>query len=365
MKKYFAPGRVNLIGEHLDYNGGLVLPAALSIGITATVTSRTDNTILLSTKNHTFQKELNLADEINWQQENEWTNYPLGVIAYLRKEGFEIPSCNIHFDSTLPEGSGLSSSAAVEVLTAYVLLSEIKAEVNLVWLAEFCKNVENEFIGVKCGIMDQFAIALGKRDNAMLLDCHTLNYQYIPFETDDYRLVVMNTNKPRSLVHSKYNERKQECDEALKILKSTYTQLSNLCEAEMHQLALITDETVKRRAQHVLSENLRVKESAKVLRYGDLTTFGRLLNASHRSLKEDYEVTGIELDTLAETAQQVKGCLGARMTGAGFGGCAIALVHQQALNEFKNLVGEHYLKVIGRECSFYETQIGDGVRLLF
>lgn len=363
MKKYFAPGRVNLIGEHLDYNGGLVLPAALSIGITATVTARADNCILLSTGNHGFQKQIDLADDIEWQKENDWTNYPLGVIAHLKKEGFAVPSLHIHYESNLPEGCGLSSSAAVEVLTAYILLSEIKSKINLVWLAEFCKNVENQFIGVKCGIMDQFSVALGKKDNAILLDCHTLNYQYIPFETDDYRLVIMNTNKPRALVHSKYNERKQECDEALKVLQGIHSTLSNLCEAEMHQLSLITNETIKRRAQHVLSENLRVKESVKVLRYGDLTTFGRLMSASHRSLKEDYEVTGVELDTLAETAQQIKGCLGARMTGAGFGGCAIALVHQQTVEEFKKAVGDSYLKAVGRTCSFYETQIGDGVRL--
>lgn len=364
MKKYFAPGRVNLIGEHLDYNGGLVLPAALNIGITATVTARADNCILFSTCNHSFQKQIDLADNIEWLKENGWTNYPLGVIAGLKREGFDIPGMHIHYESNLPEGSGLSSSAAIEVLTAYILLSEINSKVNLVWLAEFCKNVENEFIGVKCGIMDQFSVALGKKDNAILLDCHTLNYHYIPFETDDYRLVIMNTNKPRSLVHSKYNERKRECEEALKILQVTYPALPNLCEAEMHQLNLIADETVKRRAQHVVSENLRVKESVKVLRYGDLTTFGRLMSASHRSLKEDYEVTGVELDVLAETAQQMKGCLGARMTGAGFGGCAIALVKRQALEEFKNTVGDSYLKAVGRNCSFYETQIGDGVRFM-
>jgi galactokinase len=364
MKTYFAPGRVNLIGEHLDYNGGLVLPAALSIGITATVTTRVDNCIALSTDNHSLSKQFDLDDDIEWHKENDWTNYPLGVIAHLKKEGIAIPALNIHYESNLPEGSGLSSSAAVEVLTAYILLTETNSKVNLVWLAEFCRNVENEFIGVKCGIMDQFSVALGKRDNAILLDCHTLNYQYIPFETDDYRLMIMNSNKPRSLVHSKYNERKQECEEALKTLQATYTTLSNLCEAEMHQLSLIINETVKRRAQHVVSENLRVKESVKVLRYGDLSTFGRLMNASHRSLKEDYEVTGVELDTLAETAQQVKGCLGARMTGAGFGGCAIALVHQQALEKFVNTVGESYLKAVGINCSFYETQIVDGVRKL-
>jgi galactokinase len=362
MKKYFAPGRINLIGEHLDYNGGLVLPAALSIGITAHVNSRKDNIISLHSKSHSFSKQIELSETIEWNAANDWTNYPLGVIAHLRNEGYPLSGCDITFESNLPESSGLSSSAAVEVLTAYLLLLETNTRINPVWLAEFCKNVENEFIGVKCGIMDQYSIALGQKNHALLLDCAQLQHQYIPFETGDYRLVIINTNKPRSLVHSKYNERKQECEEALRILKNVHSTLNHLCEAEMHELDLITDETIRKRARHVISENLRVKESVKALRYNDLSTFGRLMSASHQSLKENYEVTGVELDTLAETAQQIKGCLGARMTGAGFGGCAVALVHKQSLNEFQNRVSENYHRVTGRDCSFYETEIGDGVR---
>jgi galactokinase len=359
--KFFAPGRVNLIGEHLDYNGGLVLPAAITLGITATFIPRNHNKIILRSATHAFSKELFVDDEINFEAQNDWTNYPLGIIAQLRKENHSIPACEITFESTLPEGSGLSSSAALEVLTAFAILSQSESNINLVWLANFCKQVENNFIGVKCGIMDQYSVALGKKDHALLLDCNKVRHEYIPFELGDYRLVIMNTMKPRSLIHSKYNERKSECEAALKKLQFTHSDLQHLCEASIIHLDLLSDEALKKRSRHVITENLRVKESVKVLEMNDLTTFGRLMNASHASLKNDYEVTGIELDTLAETAQQIKGCLGARMTGAGFGGCAIALVHQTTMEEFKNIVSEKYFAVTGKNCKIYETQIGDGV----
>ena len=361
MKKYFSPGRVNLIGEHLDYNGGLVLPAAITLGVTATFIPRSDNKIILRSSTHPFSKEISIDDEIEFAAKNDWTNYPLGIIAQLKKENPSIPGCEIIFESNLPEGSGLSSSAAVEVLTAFALLSQNESKINLVWLANFCKQVENDFIGVKCGIMDQYSVALGKKDNALLLDCNKIHHEYIPLELQDYRLVIMNSRKPRSLIHSKYNERKQECEEALMQIRNTKSEIRNLCEAEMIWLDILSDEVLKKRARHVISEQLRVKESVRVLQMNDLSTFGRLMNASHASLKNDYEVTGVELDTLAETAQQIKGCLGARMTGAGFGGCAIAIVHYTAIEELKNKVSEKYFSVIGLNCEIYETKIGDGV----
>jgi len=363
-KKYFAPGRVNLIGEHLDYNGGLVLPAALTIGITATYTKRNDNKIILRSASHSLLKQITVDDEITFDSKNDWSNYPLGVIEQLRKEGHFIPSCEIIFESNLPEGSGLSSSAAIEVLTAYLLVKQSESNINLVWLANFCKQVENDFIGMQCGIMDQFSVALGKADNAILLNCATLEHSYIPFYLNDYRLVIMNTKKPRRLIHSKYNERKNECDEILRILQTTNSEIKTLSDAGMHHLPLISDETLQKRARHVITENLRVKESLKVLRMNDLTTFGRLMNASHASLKNDYEVTGIELDTLAETAQQIKGCLGARMTGGGFGGCAIALVHKNSLQELVTKVSEKYFSITGTNCEIYESEIGDGIQEL-
>ena len=364
MKKYFAPGRVNLIGEHLDYNGGTVLPVAINLGVTATVLPIQENCILLRSTTHSFFKKLDLSDEIYFDRKNEWTNYPLGIIAQLRKENHSIASCEIIFESNLPEGSGLSSSAAVEVVTAFALLSQTEKKINLPWLALLCKQVENDFIGVKCGIMDQYAVALGKKNQAMLLDCNKVHHEYIPFETGDYRLLIMDTKKPRSLIHSKYNERKHECETALQKIKTTKPEIQNLCEADILWLDVLSDEVLKRRARHVISEQLRVNEAVKVLEMNDLSTFGRLMNASHTSLKNDYEVSGIELDTLAETAQQIKGCLGARMTGAGFGGCAIALVHSTAVDELINKVSEKYFSVTGSQCEIYECQVSDGVRSL-
>ena len=361
MKKYFAPGRINLIGEHLDYNGGLVLPAAITLGITATYTPRSGNNILLRSSTHTLAKEIALGDEILFDLKNEWTNYPLGVIAQLQKENFQLPACEIIFESNLPEGAGLSSSAAIEVLTAFILLSQTEKNIDKVWLANFCKQVENEFIGVQCGIMDQYAVTLGKKENALLLDCAKLQHRYIPFELGEYRLLILNSNKPRSLITSKYNERKSECELALKKFKTVHHQLQHLCEADMSSLNLISDEKLKRRVRHVISENLRVKEAAKVLQHNDLSTFGRLMNASHASLKNDYEVTGAEMDTLAEEAQKIKGCLGARITGGGFGGCAIALVHQQMTDEFVEKIAEKYFSVTGINCSVYTCNAGEGV----
>ncbi|MBS1611405.1 MAG: galactokinase [Bacteroidetes bacterium] len=365
---YFAPGRINLIGEHLDYNGGLVLPAALTIGVKATLTKRTDDKIKLSSATHPFSIELNTSDEIVYDVANDWTNYPLGVIKYLRQEGYEIPACDVVYESNMPEGSGLSSSAAVEVLTAFALIDQAVPapsgrvrEGSLVWLANLCKQVENEFIGVNCGIMDQYSVALGKRDNAILIDCAELRHQYIPIDLEDYKLMVMNTNKPRKLVNSKYNERRAECEEALKKIQAWKPEVKHLCECSISDVYSLTDEVLQRRAKHVISENLRVKESVKMLRFNDLSTFGRLMNASHNSLRDDYEVTGLELDTLAETAQEVKGCLGARMTGGGFSGCAIALVHSSAIPQFIDTVSARYLNVTGIACDIYESEIGDGV----
>lgn len=373
---YFAPGRINLIGEHLDYNGGLVLPAALTIGVKATLTMRNDDKIKLSSATHPFSLEINTTDEIVYDVANDWTNYPLGVIKYLRQEGYEIPACDIVYDSNMPEGSGLSSSAAVEVLTAFALLdltssppwrrvgvgnTPLTGDGPLVWLANLCKQVENEFIGVNCGIMDQYSVALGKRDNAILIDCAELTHQYIPIDLEDYKLMVMNTNKPRKLVNSKYNERRAECEEALKKIQAWKPDVKHLCECSISDVYSLTDDVLQRRAKHVISEHLRVKESVKMLRFNDLSTFGRLMNASHNSLCDDYEVTGLELDTLAETAQEVKGCLGARMTGGGFSGCAIALVHSSAIPQFIDTVSARYLSVTGIACDIYESEIGDGV----
>ncbi|MFN8285898.1 MAG: galactokinase [Chitinophagales bacterium] len=362
VKTYFAPGRINLIGEHLDYNGGLVLPAAINMGIKLTVKPCNDDNVTLRSATHPFSITINLKDELQYEAGQDWTNYPIGIIHHLKQEGTTLSGSELFYESNLPEGAGLSSSAAVEIVTAFALLSQTKNQIDLVWLANFCKDVENNFIGVKCGIMDQYAVALGKKENALLIDCATLKHEYVPLELNDYRLVIMNTKKPRSLIHSKYNERKAECEAALQLIKAAKPDTENLANASPIYLDIIGDEILRKRAKHVVTENLRVKESVKALRYNDLSTFGRLMNASHASLRDDYEVSGIELDTLVEEAQKTNGCLGARMTGAGFGGCAIAIVHNSAFENFKQQVSSKYVSVTGIQCEMYIAETADGVK---
>lgn len=359
-KKYFAPGRVNLIGEHLDYNGGLVMPCAIDLGISATVTNHTQGKIKLSSAAHANQFEFQINELPEFQPKNEWSNYPLGILKHLQKKGLNLPSIAISFDSNLPEGSGLSSSAAIEVLTAYIVQDLLDIQIDRKQLAQFCQKVENEFIGVQCGIMDQFAVANGKKEHALLLDCNTLSFEHIPFELDDYSLLILNSKKPRSLVKSAYNERKASCDEALRIIQQ-HTPIQSLAQASMEHLSLLKDEALIKRARHVIAEQLRVNLSKKMLENGDLFTFGKLMNASHASLKDDFEVSGLELDTLAETAQEVPGCLGARMTGAGFGGCAIALVKNESIMDFTEVITTAYTKATGLHCEVYATFASDGV----
>jgi galactokinase len=359
-RKYFAPGRVNLIGEHLDYNGGLVMPCAIDLGISATVTNHSEGEIKFTSEAHANEFHFQISALPEFQQKNEWSNYPLGIFKHLQNEGLNLPSISISYDSNLPEGSGLSSSAAIEVLTAYIVQDLLEIQIDRKQLAQFCQKVENVFIGVKCGIMDQFAVANGKKEHAILLDCNTLSHEHIPFELDDYRLLILNSKKPRSLIKSAYNERKASCDEALRLLQQ-HAPIQTLAEARMEHLLLLKDEELIKRARHVIAEQLRVNLSKKMLENGDLFTFGKLMNASHASLKDDFEVSGFELDTLAETAQELPGCLGARMTGAGFGGCAIAIVKKESIPAFSEVVATSYSKATGMNCEVYETFASDGV----
>lgn len=365
---YFSPGRVNLIGEHIDYNGGLVLPIALNIGITTTFKKNHRGTIILSSSTHPFSIELPITEiPETYSTEKDWCNYPIGVINTLQQSGLAISEgFDLHFNSNLPEGSGLSSSAAIEVATAYILLHQAGKEINLPDLAKLCKAVENNFIGVNCGIMDQFAVANCQKDNALLLNCNTLKYQLLPFEFDGYSLLILNSKKPRSLIKSAYNERKAESEEALRILINAkkLKEGDYLVDADVSDLTLIADNTIMKRARHVVTENIRVRHAAKALEMGDLFTFGRLMNASHQSLKEDYEVTGFELDTLAETAQNIDGCIGARMTGAGFGGCAIAIVRKNAIENFIRIISNKYKTATDLLCEIYECKAEDGVKLI-
>lgn len=362
---FFSPGRVNLIGEHIDYNGGFVFPAALTIGIYGAIRYRTDNLIYLRSKNIEGEIILDLDKELKYRDKDGWGNYPKGVIKSLLDKGHMIKGMDIMLYSDLPDGAGLSSSAALEVLTAYMLLYlENEENIDRIEISKICQSVENQFVGVNCGIMDQFSVALGKKDKAILLDCNTLKYKYVPLTLGIYSLIIINTNKKRELSDSKYNERKLECEMALDLInRNKDIKLENLCQASLDDIEkFILDKSFKKRAIHVVTENARVIRAADMLEKGEIDVFAKLMTESHISLKNDYEVTGFYLDTLVESALNIKGCIGARMTGAGFGGCAIAIVENSKIDIFKNQVAEEYEKITGRIPDFYISSIGDGVR---
>lgn len=363
LEYFFSPGRINLIGEHIDYNGGYVFPAALTIGIYGAVRRREDSVVRLISSKASNMVEFTISKDLEYDEKDGWGNYPKGMVKYLVNEGHNLKGCDIYFETTLPDASGLSSSAALEVLMGYIMLyPELGDNVDRVRLSVIAQRMENEFIKVNCGIMDQFSVAVGRKDNAMLLDCSTIKYEYVPFSLGDYSLVIMNTNKKRGLADSKYNERRSQCDEALRLIK-LHKNISVLCQATLEDVeSYIGDPVIKKRARHAVSENQRVLKAVEVLKEGNIAEFGKLLNASHASLRDDYEVTGFELDTMQEEALKAEGCLGARMTGAGFGGCAIAIVENKKVESFISQVGEAYEKATGIKPSFYISEIGDGVK---
>lgn len=366
---YFSPGRINLIGEHTDYNGGHVFPASITYGTYGLASKRDDNKILVYSTNF---EEIGVVsftlDELEYDKNANWANYVKGMVLKLKEAGHKIDTgFELLVEGTIPNGAGLSSSASLELLVGVVLEDLFNLNVSRLDLVQTGKKVENEFIGVNSGIMDQFAIGFGEKDHAILLDTNTLEYEMVPVVLGDYAVVIMNTNKRRELADSKYNERRSECEKALELLQ-TELNIQSLGELDKQTFEdnehLIGDPTLIKRAKHAVTENQRTLIAKKELVAGNLEAFGKLLNASHASLKDDYEVTGIELDTLAETAQKQAGCLGARMTGAGFGGCAIALVKEDAIPAFKNNVYDEYLKVVGYAPDFYVAHIGDGSRKL-
>ncbi|KIL36839.1 galactokinase [Cohnella kolymensis] len=363
-----APGRVNLIGEHTDYNGGSVFPAALTFGTTLLIAPRSDRRLGFASTNFALTKEIAM-DQIAFSEQDDWINYPKGIVWELGHRGIRLSrGYNFLFHGEIPNGAGLSSSASIEVVTAYALLSLEGKPADTVEIARWCQHAENEFVGVKCGIMDQFAVANGRKDHAIMLNCDTLAYKLVPFQSGDYKLVIGNTNKRRGLVDSKYNERRSECEQAVQELQQAFPELALLGQLTLEQYVanehLISDDIVRRRARHVVEEIDRVARSIQVLGEGDLAAFGRLMNASHDSLRDLYEVTGIELDTMVNAARLVPGVLGSRMTGAGFGGCTVSLVHLDSVERFIQDVGNTYKRETGLSPAFYVCDIGDGVRKL-
>lgn len=365
LKTYFAPGRVNLIGEHTDYNGGHVFPCALTIGTYGAVRKRNDNKLRFYSMNfeHLNVIESSLDDLIP-RKNAGWTNYPKGVMWALREKGYEIPcGIDLMLFGNIPNGSGLSSSASVEVLTGYILNDLFDLGISNQDLALLGQFSENNFNGVNCGIMDQFAIAMGKKDHAIFLDTADLSFEYAPIKLEGAKIVISCSNKKRGLGDSKYNERRAECEEALEEIrqKVKVDSLGDLSEEQFEEVRdAIKDATRQKRAKHAVYENQRTIKAVQALKANDIELFGKLMNASHVSLRDDYEVTGIELDTLVEEAWKVEGVIGSRMTGAGFGGCTVSIVKDDAVDTFIEKVGTAYKVAIGYAADFYVVQIGDG-----
>ncbi len=366
IRVFHAPGRVNLIGEHIDYNGGYVLPAALEFGTALAVRANTDGMIRLASVNFPELEGEFAVDSIGSDHTGEWMDYPLGVMTILKQKGTLLSSgYDLLFFGNIPNGSGLSSSASIEVVTGYAMLSMEQGHIDTVEIAVLSQKAENEFVGVNCGIMDQFAVANGLKDNAILLMCDTLEYKHVPFRTGQYRIVIGNTNKRRGLVDSKYNERRSQCEAALSALQPHVENLNYLAQLTPQQFDLlqvqIEDAIVRDRARHVVEENARVLASTQALQEDDLQRFGELMNASHESLRDLYEVSCEELDVMVEEARRISGTIGSRMTGAGFGGCTVSLVHEDSVETFLQEVGAAYEARTGLKADFYVCSAGDGV----
>ena len=365
IRTFFAPGRVNLIGEHTDYNRGHVFPCALTIGTYAAVCRREDRKLRFYSMNFeasgVYESSL---DDLKPAKEAGWTNYPKGVMWAFEQKGFSIPcGLDLMLYGNIPNGSGLSSSASVEVMTGYILKCLFGFDVTLQDIALIGQYAENNFNGVNCGIMDQFAIAMGKKENAIFLDTSDLSYEYAPILLKNAKIVISCSNKKRGLGDSKYNERRSECEEALAQLK-TVVDIQSLGELDEEQFDRYQDaikrEVCRRRAKHAVYENQRTLKAVEALKANDVEQFGRLMNDSHVSLRDDYEVTGIELDTRVEEAWKTEGVIGSRMTGAGFGGCTVSIVKDEAVDAFIRQVGGAYRKKIGYDADFYVVDIGDG-----
>ena len=362
---YFAPGRVNMIGEHTDYNGGHVFPCALTIGTYAAARKREDDKLHFYSMN--FEKlgviESSIVD-MKPETEADWTNYPKGVMWAFEKRGFKLPSgLDMVLYGNIPSGSGLSSSASLEILTGFMLRDLFGFEVTNVDLALIGQDAENNFNGMNCGIMDQFASAMGKKDNAIFLDTADLSYEYAPLVLDGAKIVVTNSNVKHKLVDSEYNVRRSECEKALEELQTVVdiNGLGDLSEEEFENYrSAIKDEVRVRRAKHAVYENQRTIRAVEALKKNDVKLFGELMNASHVSLRDDYQVSCDEIDFLVEEAWKIPGVIGSRITGGGFGGCTVSIVKDEAVEEFKEKIGAAYQEKLGKKADFYVVEIGDG-----
>ena len=366
---FFSPGRINLIGEHTDYNGGHVFPCAISLGTYGAARKREDNKLRFYSANFEDLGIIETSlDDLKYDKKDNWVNYAKGMIYFLKETGHDVDKgMDIFIEGNIPNGSGLSSSASLEMLIGVIAQELFNLDIDRVDLVKLGMETENKFIGVNSGIMDQFAVGMGKQNQAILLDTNTLEYSYAPVDMGNNVIVIMNTNKRRELADSKYNERRSECETAVGELqaKLDIKTLGELDAQTFDEYAyLIEDENRLKRARHAVWENQRTMQAQAALEEGNLEKFGRLVNASHVSLEHDYEVTGIELDTLAHTAWKQEGVFGARMTGAGFGGCGIAIVDKDKVEAFKENVGKVYTEKIGYAPAFYIAEIADGTKVL-
>ncbi|MFW5981413.1 MAG: galactokinase [bacterium] len=362
---FLAPGRVNLIGEHTDYNDGFVLPMAIDKKMQMLVQLREDQLVQAYSLDYKQKTVFSLVD-LEFEKETMWANYIKGVIDQLQQEKVQLDGFNILFTGDIPQGSGLSSSAALEVVTAYALAELHQVDIKGVEMALLCQKAENNFVGVNCGIMDQYISRLGKKDHALMIDCRTNEYELIPFKSKDYKIVICNSKVERGLVDSEYNKRRAECEEAVvffrKKLDHKVEALRDVSLDEYNQYSDQLEEVVGKRARHVISENSRVLTAAAALKNNDFTSFGKMMNDSHISLRDDYQVSCHELDLLVDLALQHKGVLGSRMTGAGFGGCTVSLVEEKEVEDFKVEITQRYKQETGLEADIYISSPADGAK---
>ncbi len=364
-RHFFAPGRVNLIGDHTDYNGGLVFPAALNMGTYLSVKQHDDANLCCFISENDSAEFMISKEELS-QKRNSWVDYPLGVVKEFTDRGFPVSGLQFHYRGDLPIGAALSSSASIEMVTAVAINALCGEPFTMLELVQMAQHAENDFVGMNCGIMDQFASGFGKKDCAIALDCNTLEYEHVPLEMHGLKFVIANTNKKRGLVDSAYNQRRSECQQALEIIRA-HRPVDCLCQLTMDQFNTVAPYlagNVLKRARHAVRENENVREAVTALKVGDMVRFGQLMNASHATLRDDYEVTCPELDFLAERAQQFPGVLGSRMTGAGFGGCTVTLIAENQVDAFVETLGKAYEEKFGLCADFYVAEIGDGACII-